>query len=116
MAIPRIYTSFSKEEINHVFKTGFRPLRNYALDILVAPQLGAHGRILVIASRKTGNAVQRNTIKRQLKHIFAQEELYTKGFDCIVIVKKDAANLNFQELKDLLLATFNKITKPHAPQ
>ena len=106
MSIARSYTSFSTSQITHIFRTAKRALRHPHLDVLLTPQLYDHGRILVIASRKTGNAVERNTVKRRIKNIFLQEALYGRGLDCIVIIKKDAIGITFDELKTLLVTAY----------
>lgn len=114
MSIARQYTFFTASEITHIFRTAKRALRHPGLDILLAPQVRQQGRILVIASRKTGNAVHRNLIKRRIKNIVAQEQLYTRGFDCIVIIKKDGINLEFEELKKLLAHAYEQMAQKNS--
>lgn len=46
--------------------------------------------------KKVGNAVTRNKIKRQLKHILDQKD-YKKGFNCIIIVRKSILTKTYQE-------------------
>jgi ribonuclease P protein component len=105
--IARDITRFpSKKAIDELFKKARRVIAHPGLHILLAPRTESHGRILIIASRKTGNAPERNKIRRRLKSIFYEEKLYAKDFDCIVIVKKEGTALSFAELKDLLLKAF----------
>ncbi len=47
---------------------------------------------------KIGNAVIRNKIRRQTKNILDQKN-YQKGFNCIIIVKKQVTELEFSEMK-----------------
>jgi ribonuclease P protein component len=50
---------------------------------------------------KVGNAVIRNKIKRQTKNILDQKN-YQKGFNCIIIVKKEVILLPFSKMKEEL--------------
>lgn len=52
---------------------------------------------------KTGNAVLRNKIKRQLKNIIdSYEKDIKKSFNYVIIIKKDLLNLTFYEKKEEL--------------
>ncbi len=105
--IARDITKFtSKKAIDELFKKARRVIKHPGLHILIAPKAGTFGHILIIASRKTGNAPERNKIRRRLKSIFYEEKLYEKDLDCIVIVKKEGTPLPFAELKELLLKAF----------
>lgn len=105
--IARDITRFSsKKAIDELFKKARRVIKHPGLHLLIAPKAGPFGRILIIASRKTGNAPERNKIRRRLKSIFYEEKLYERGFDCIAIVKKEGTAMPFTELKDLLLKAF----------
>ena len=76
--------------------------------MLCAPKTKEFGRILIIANRKVGKAVQRNKIRRQLKSIFYERKLYDQGYDCIVIVKKEAVGLPFEVLEELLCTVLER--------
>ncbi len=101
-------TRFTKKEIAKLFDTAQRQVKNRALDILLGLRQKDFGRILIITSRKVGNAPQRNKIRRRLKSIFYQEKLYETLYDCIVIVKKEAVALSFEALKELLCNAYSK--------
>ena len=94
---------FTKKEIDLLFKKSERVVSHPALNILRAPATHDFGRILLIASRKVGNAPTRNKLKRQLRAIFFEERLYERGYDCIVILRKEAATLSFAQIKQLLI-------------
>jgi len=105
--IARDITRFtSKKAIDELFKKARRVIKHPGLHILIAPKAESFGHILIIASRKTGNAPERNKIRRRLKSIFYEDKLYEKGLDCIVIVKKEGTTMPFGELKELLLKAF----------
>ncbi len=57
---------------------------------------------------KIGNAVTRNKIKRQIKNILDQKN-YQKGFNCIIIVKKEVISQTFLEMKEELFEILSKI-------
>ena len=99
----RNLSRFTKKEIDALFKKARRVIKHQGLHILVAPKQKEYGRILIIASRKTGNAPTRNKIRRRLKSIFYEQELYKQEYDCIVIVKKEGPLLTFEQLKKLLV-------------
>ena len=109
--IAREITRFTKKEIDTRFQSARRALKHPALDILIAPKQKDFGRILIIASRKVGDAPTRNKIRRRLKSIFYEEKLYEYGYDCAVIVKPEGTTLSFDELKDILVQLFEKENK-----
>lgn len=61
------------------------------------------GKLLIVVSKKIGNAVVRNLVKRRLKAIFYQEELYKYNAHIMVICKPNIEKISYKELKDLLL-------------
>ncbi len=47
--------------------------------------------------KKVGNAVVRNKIKRQLRHILRENDLTTsKGYDLVIIVRKNVLEKSFE--------------------
>ena len=97
---------FTKKEVDAFFKTARRAVRHQGLYILLAPAQRDYGRILVIASRKVGNAPTRNKVRRQLKALFYEQRYYTHGLDCVIIMKKEGAQLPFATLQELLSRAF----------
>ena len=67
-----------------------------------------HNRIGISVSKKLGNAVCRNKIKRQLKSILDKKN-YQNGFNCIIIVRKSILLRNYQELERELLDAVLKL-------
>lgn len=101
-------SKFTKREIDHLFKHARRVFRNGSCTILLAPRQGDFGRILIITSRKVGNAPERNLIRRRIKSIFYEEKLYEHGFDCVFIAQKKATELSFDQLKTILFDVYKK--------
>ncbi|MCK5632310.1 ribonuclease P protein component [bacterium] len=99
----------TKQDVSKIFKKARRALRHPGLDILCHPTSKPTGRILVVTSRKTGGAPQRNLIRRRIKAIFHENQLFNRGFDVIVIIKKPGINLDFKKLTDLLLKALKKM-------
>jgi ribonuclease P protein component len=101
MPVPR----FSKKELLVFFKTARRIVRHKALDVLAQPKTHAQARLLVVTPRRVGRAVDRNRVRRRLKHIFYEEQLFKNPYDYIIVIKKAALQLSFEQLKELLCQT-----------
>ncbi len=63
-------------------------------------------RVGIVVSRKVGNAVTRNRVRRRLREALraylAPRELGERGFDMIVIARPQAANAEYAALRDSL--------------
>ena len=106
----KIY-QFSKKEVDEIFKSTRRVFHHYSGFYLVCvPKRHDFGRLLVITPRRTGIAVKRNKIRRQIKAIFYEEALFQKSnHDCLIIVKKKGTLLSFGELKNLVNEAYKNI-------
>lgn len=62
----------------------------------------------ISVSKKIGNAVNRNKIKRQIKSIIDKND-YQNNFNCIIIVGKGINERNFEDRKNNLLIALNKL-------
>ena len=56
----------------------------------------------ISVSKKLGNAVTRNKLKRQIKSIIDKKN-YQNNFNCIIILRKGILPLTFQEKEEALL-------------
>lgn len=61
----------------------------------------------ISVSKKVGNAVTRNKIKRQIKNII-DKFYYQNNFNCIIIVKKNIVFSNYQEIQKQLVSLLKK--------
>lgn len=61
----------------------------------------------ISVSKKIGNAVTRNKIKRQIKNVIDKKD-YKNNFNCIIIVRKEFLSNSFSENENVLLNTFKR--------
>lgn len=62
----------------------------------------------ISVSKKIGNAVVRNRIKRQIKSMIDKRN-YTNDFNCIIIVRKNYLKNNYIANEEILFNIFNKL-------
>ena len=62
----------------------------------------------ICVSKKIGNAVVRNKIKRQVKDIIDKSKLQFKNKDYIIILKKSVIDTEYLELKEDLINLLKK--------
>ncbi|TWS94586.1 ribonuclease P protein component [Streptococcus sp. sy018] len=74
--------------------------RKFVVYFLVKDQ--AHFRVGLSVSKKLGNAVVRNGIKRQFRHLLQEFSPYLLAYDFVVIARKGAEELNHQDFKQNL--------------
>lgn len=102
MRIAREITKFKQNEIRVLFKKAQTVLKHTALHILATTTEQEISRVLLIIPKKVGNAPDRNKIRRRLKALFYEKQLYKDEYDYIIMVKKKAVSLSFEQLKKLL--------------
>ncbi len=101
--IARTITQFTKSEIDTLFKTGRRVARQTGITLLRAPRQAEFGRVLIIIPKRVGNAPVRNKLRRQIKALFYENELYKKEYDWAAILRPGATDLSFAQLQELFL-------------
>lgn len=62
----------------------------------------------ISVSKKIGNAVTRNLIKRRVRSILDKKN-YQNGFNCIIMVKRSVLSRTYQELESELLHAIEKL-------
>lgn len=102
----RSLTRFTRSEIGKLFSQARRTLNSPYFTILLSPKSGDHSRVLIVLSRKTGNAPERNLARRRIKASFYEEKLYTKEFDAIFIGRKGIASLSCNQLRAALCKVY----------
>jgi ribonuclease P protein component len=94
---------FSRKEIDLLFLNGKAVYKSKELVLLTAPSIFVSGRILLITSRKVGNAPERNRLRRQGRAIFYEQRLFELHKDCVIIFKPHAKYLSFQQFQQILV-------------
>ena len=62
----------------------------------------------ISVSKKLGNAVIRNKLKRQIKSIIDKKD-YQNNFNCIIILRKGILSLSFNEKENALFKELDKL-------
>lgn len=62
----------------------------------------------ITASKKLGNAVVRNKLKRQIRSIIIKKD-YQKNFNCIIILGRGILEKDYQQMENNLLEAFNNL-------
>lgn len=108
-AVQRRLRLRKKEHFAKVFKHG-KSAANHQFVVYVKPSPDAKPfRFGVSASKKIGNAVVRNRIRRRVKEIVRQMEPDIKpGVDIICIVRKPALELDYAGLKKSIHHVFKR--------
>lgn len=66
-------------------------------------------RFVICVSKKIGNAVRRNKIRRQIKDIIDKSNLnFKQNQDYVIIVSKEINNINFNKMKEELINLISK--------
>jgi len=99
------------EEFQKVYKIGKKAFGYYAL-VYIMKNNKEYNRCGYVVSKKTGNAVCRNRLKRLFREYYKEKDsLVQKGYDIVFIAKRNAGT-EFKTLKlDKLEKDLEKIFK-----
>ena len=90
-------------DFQHVYKRG-RSIANPLFVIVYFKNRFGYTRVGFSVSKKFGNAVERNRIKRQLREIYRQNTFMIKdGFDIIFVVRKNAKQASFSDMQKAVI-------------
>jgi ribonuclease P protein component len=98
------------DEFSQVFKKG-HSVANRQFVLYILPKEGqASFRLGLSVSKKVGNAVTRNQIKRYIREVFRlKEDIIEKSADYVVIARKPAAAMSYHEVEQSLLHVLRKL-------
>ncbi len=89
-------------------RSGKRLHTNYFTIIFKQNRLGVT-RLGITVSKKTGNAVRRNRVKRLIREFFRlNKSFFQPGYDLVITAKKDASHLDLWKIKEELEIIFDK--------
>ncbi len=63
----------------------------------------------IAVPKKTGKAVVRNKIKRQIKEIITKNIVALSDNDCIILVRKEILNIDYKTIEQSLISLINTI-------
>ena len=95
------------EDFSRIIKK-YKPYKSNSFIIYVENNTNDIYKFGISASKKVGNAVRRNKIKRQIKSIL-DKNIYKNNFNCIIIIKKEINSKSFNEIELELNNLINKI-------
>lgn len=105
-----------KKDFLHLYKKGKRYRGKYFILIYLSSEL-TFSRVAVVASKKLGNAVQRNRTKRWLRTLFRRnKELLEKSFDMIFIPRKEIHEASWQNLAEDYIAALKFMLRKSQPK
>ncbi len=90
-----------KSDFNEIFTQG-KNVANRKFVVYHLPKEQQHFRVGLSVSKKLGNAVVRNRIKRRLRHVLIELSDHLKTEDFVVIARKGVEDLSYQEIKQNL--------------
>lgn len=98
----------SKILFNDIIKIGERISNKYYV-ICSTIKSEVNNNFGIAVGKKVGNAVIRNKIKRQIRHIIDKNnKIFPNYHNYIIICKKDILNLSFKEMEYQLITLLNK--------
>lgn len=98
-----------KDEINEVIKNR-KQVKNKYYYIYYKDNNYNKYRFCICVSKKLGNAVNRNKIKRQVKDIIDKSNLvFKRNVDYVIIISKEINNIEFNERREYLIELISKI-------
>lgn len=97
------FTSWSVKDIQQLRQQASTIASYPELVIKRAPTLHPVGRALLVIPKDIGTAPERNLLRRRLKSIIYEHELYKKGYDWLIYLRPSVKKLSFQQLATLLV-------------
>lgn len=107
--LPKKYRLKKEKDFENVFKKG-RLLQNKFLVVRFLKTKSNFNRFgIVVSSKVSKKATERNKIKRRVWFLIKREEiLLKKGFDFVIIIKKDALAADKDDFNESFKIIFDK--------
>lgn len=99
-----------KKDFDKAFKLRNQIYSKYAY-IYIKDNEAENYRFGICVSKKLGNAVTRNLIKRRVKDIIDKSKLHFANKDYIIVLKKSAVSAQYLELKEDLISVLKKFDR-----
>lgn len=106
MSLPTKHRIRRPAEFRRVFSRG-RRTSNALANVVVLPNELAYSRVGLSVSKRVGNAVTRNLVKRRVRNVFANITS-TEGWDIVVTAKPESADANFADLERALTKSIQR--------
>jgi len=86
-----------RAEFQNIYQRGVR-VRGRYLTVFVLRGSGEHGRLGIAATKRLGNAVERNRAKRLIREVFRLNKI-APGFDVVVVPKRELLDASLTALE-----------------
>ena len=96
------YRVKSEKDFNAIFKSG-QSFANRKFVVYMLEKEQKHFRVGISVSKKLGNAVVRNRIKRKIRHVLMQHQKHLVQADFVVIARKGVEELDYHQVEQNLL-------------
>lgn len=99
----RVHRLRKNEEFQQIFKNGKSYASRYFVIYILKNENHSSFRVGISVSKKLGNAVVRNRVKRMIKEVIRKIHTHIKpGCDFIIIVRQAVSGMNYHEIDDKL--------------
>lgn len=102
---PKENRLLSRPQFKRVMDLGRKRRVNRLCLLFFLPNESGRKRLGIIASKKVGNAVERNRAKRKIREVFRlNKERFTPGMDVVVVSSKSMVKAPFVEIESSILS------------
>ena len=102
MAVKKSFRVKSNVDFDAIFRA-HKSFANRAFIVYQLDQKKPHFRVGISISKKLGNAVTRNHIKRLIRHVIREFSPELSDVDFVIIARKGVETYSFHEIKKNLL-------------